>query len=236
MIAAIWRYMVGAVNSTLARWRSIAPSSVSGVPRSSNTTEAPTRIGKHSMPPSPKVNASGGVPQKTSSDCGRSTCRGNRSHIATMSRWKCIVPFGVPVVPEVNAISATSSCAVSQAAKRVGISVRWVSSASGAPLPSLKNIACFSDGVSRISVSSSLRSAMSHRAAATFALATTGARSFARSSGIVGTATSPALIVASRQAAIIGLFVPRSSTRLPGTRPMRSRNACAIWFTRTYNW
>ena len=38
--------------------------------------------------------------------------RGKQSHIATTSRWKCIVPFGLPVVPEVKAISATSSAAV----------------------------------------------------------------------------------------------------------------------------
>ena len=34
-----------------------------------------------------------------------------------MSRWKCIVPFGSPVVPDVNAIRQTSSLAVSQAVK-----------------------------------------------------------------------------------------------------------------------
>ena len=43
--------------------------------------------------------------------------------------------------------------------------------------------------------------------------------SFARSSGIVATAIAPALITANQHAAIIGVFGPRSSTRLPGTRP-----------------
>ena len=40
-----------------------------------------------------------------------------------MSRWKCMVPFGSPVVPEVKAIRQTSSLAVSQAAKRL---VAWL--------------------------------------------------------------------------------------------------------------
>ena len=47
-------------------------------------------------------------------------------------------------------------------------------------------------------------------------------------SGIVGTAISPALSVASQLAAIIRLFGPRSSTRLPGTSPMSSTSTCAM--------
>ena len=46
--------------------------------------------------------------------------------------------------------------------------------------------------------------------------------SFARSSGIVATAMQPALITPNQHAAIIGLFGPRSSTRLPGTSPRSS--------------
>src|SRR5258706_12852251 len=53
---------------------------------------APTRSGKHSSPPRPKVKASGGVPQKMSSGPGRITWRGNRSHMASTSRWKCMQP------------------------------------------------------------------------------------------------------------------------------------------------
>ncbi len=37
--------------------------------------------------------------------------------LASMSRWKCMVPFGSPVVPDVKAIRQTSSLAVSQAVK-----------------------------------------------------------------------------------------------------------------------
>jgi hypothetical protein len=44
----------------------------------------------------------------------------------------------------------------------------------------------------------------------------------ARSSGMVPTAMPPALITPNQQAASIGVLAPRSSTRLPGTRPMSS--------------
>ena len=82
-------------------WRASAPS-----PRRSASGTAPA-------PPSPNVNASGGVPEKTSSGAGRRTWRANVSQHASRSRWKCTQPFGVPVVPEVKAMIATSSAAVS---------------------------------------------------------------------------------------------------------------------------
>jgi hypothetical protein len=40
---------------------------------SSSTVEAPTRMGNSTMPPSPKVKASGGEPMKRSPGSGRST-------------------------------------------------------------------------------------------------------------------------------------------------------------------
>ncbi|MNN54111.1 hypothetical protein D3C81_1689060 [compost metagenome] len=55
--------------------------------------------------------------------------------------------------------------------------------------------------------------------------------SFARSSGMVGTAISPAFSVASQQAAIIRLFGPRSSTRLPGTSAISSTSTWAMRLT-----
>ena len=64
------------------------------------------------MPPSPNVNAIGGVPQTMSSFAILMTERGKQSHMAITSRWKCTVPFGLPVVPEVKAMSAGSSAAV----------------------------------------------------------------------------------------------------------------------------
>ena len=67
--------------------------------------------------PRPKVKAKGGEPRNTSSMLGMMTWRGVVSQIASRSRWKCTVPLAAPVVPEVKAISATSSAAVSQAAK-----------------------------------------------------------------------------------------------------------------------
>lgn len=42
------------------------------------------------------------------------------------------------------------------------------------------------------------------------------------------TATAPAFITASQQAASQGVVGPRSSTRLPGRTPSRSVSACAI--------
>jgi hypothetical protein len=77
------------------------------------------------------VNASGGVPQKMSSFCTLRIERGNASHIATTSRWKCIVPFGLPVVPEVKAMSATSSAAVGALVNQSGCFCASVSTESG---------------------------------------------------------------------------------------------------------
>ncbi|MNN67477.1 hypothetical protein D3C81_1831140 [compost metagenome] len=57
----------------VARKSWISASSDSGVSFSASTVLAPMRSGKHSMPPSPKVNAIGGVPQKISSGPARST-------------------------------------------------------------------------------------------------------------------------------------------------------------------
>ncbi len=79
---------------------------------STSTVDAPTLIGNSSKPPNPKVKASGGLPMKMSSGFGRSTCGGQQAQAAITSRWKCIVPLGVPVVPEVKAIRQVSSAAV----------------------------------------------------------------------------------------------------------------------------
>jgi hypothetical protein len=53
-----------------------------------------------------------------------------------MSRWKCIVPLGWPVVPEVKAMSAMSSAAVSIFAKPEGlVAIAASSPAPAAPAP-----------------------------------------------------------------------------------------------------
>jgi hypothetical protein len=51
--------------------------------------------------------------------------------------------------------------------------------------------------------------------------------SLARSSGIVATATSPARTTASQASAMPIELPPRSSTRLPGTRP---RSCTSTWW------
>jgi hypothetical protein len=52
--------------------------------------------------------------------------------------------------------------------------------------------------------------------------------SLARSSGMVPTAMPPAFITAHQQAASMGLLGARSSTRLPGTRPMSCTSTLAM--------
>ena len=75
------------------------------------------------------MKASGGVPVNRSSAAGRTTCREKVSAMASTSRWKCMVALGRPVVPEVNASSATSSAAVGTAANSAGAAAaRWVRS------------------------------------------------------------------------------------------------------------
>ena len=71
----------------------------------------------------------------------------------------------------------------------------------------------------------------SQRARSIWAISATVVSSPARSSGIVVTATAPALSTASQHAASQGLFGPRSSTRFPGTMPSSPVSTRAIWFT-----
>ncbi len=54
-------------------------------------------------PPSPKVKAAGGLPEKISAEFGLTTSALKVSAIARTSLCECIVAFGFPVVPEVNA-------------------------------------------------------------------------------------------------------------------------------------
>ena len=220
--------MVGAVKHTVAFSRWTVSSSDSGESFSARTVAAPTRIGKASMPPSPKVKASGGVPQNTSSFVAPRIERGKASHIATTSRWKCIVPLGLPVVPEVKAMSAVSSAAVSTLANTCGARAAIRSRDPGAS--SYQQATLFSVGQAARAASSSGASRLSQSACVTSALLMMSVSSFARSSGIVATHTPPAFITANQQAAIIGLFGPRSSTRFPGFRPMSRTSTLATRF------
>jgi hypothetical protein len=184
---------------------SMPSSSCGGVACSRSKALAPIRIGNSTSPPRPKVKANGGDPQKTSSGVGRRTWRGKQSQIASTSRWKCIVPFPSPVVPEVKAMSATSSAAVSQLMKVVGFPrIRRSSSPSGPKVtdrPPARDvplavvaIACAQSAAIRVSVSASVMRALS----------AVNVSSRARSSGMVQTTTPPALRIANQSAAIRG--------------------------------
>jgi hypothetical protein len=54
--------------------------------------------------------------------------------------------------------------------------------------------------------------------------------SFARRRGMVATQMAPAFITANQHAAIIGLFGPLSSTRLPGFNPKERISTFAMRF------
>ena len=75
----------------------------------------------------------GGLPMKMSPGASLRHDRGKASHMAMMSRWKCMVPLGWPVVPEVKAMSATSSLAVSTFSKSEDLAPAL--SSSSAPPP-----------------------------------------------------------------------------------------------------
>ena len=62
-------------------------------------------------------------------------------------------------------------------------------------------------------------SRVSHSARLISALSTIWASSPARSIGMVLTTTAPALVAASQQATMAGLFAERIKTRLPGLTP-----------------
>ena len=225
--AASARYEVGAVNSTVAPKLWMASSSCVGPAFSSSTVEAPTLIGNNSRPPRPKVNPSGGLPMNTSSAEGLSTCGGQQAQIAITSRWKCIVAFGTPVVPEVKPSRQVSSAAVSMVSK----CALWRAIAtSRLPAPSalLKCPMWRSRGAASAASRSSSASAASHSACVTCAISRMGFSSFARSSGIVATAMAPAFITANQQAASMALFGARNSTRLPGTRPISRTSTLAM--------
>ncbi len=202
------------MNSVVIRNRGTAANRARGLPSSNSTAWAPARSGNTSRPPSPKVNASGGLPANTSSGPGLSTCAPNVSAMASTSRWKCMVALGTPLVPEVNAISATSSAAVAAARKPAArCRARRPRSPPSAPGPK----STVGTPVRARSQSWSNRS--SHRASCTCARSATARSSAGRSSGTVVTTTAPALSTASQHTASQGVLGPRSSTRLPEASP-----------------
>ena len=74
--ASIERYAVGAVKSVVIPRSPIACSMSPGL--ATGAVEAPKRSGKSTRPPRPNVNASGGVPLKTSLGCGFEHAPGER--------------------------------------------------------------------------------------------------------------------------------------------------------------
>lgn len=173
------------------------------------------------------MKPSGGLPVNTSSAEGRNTCAEKVSAMASRSRWRCIQPLGRPVVPEVNAMSATSSAAVSTA--RYGPEPECAAASrvrSAGPFPP--------NSVTRRPVTpASARSAVdraSHRAWPIRASEQMVASSLARACASTVTAIAPAFMTASQQAASQGVVGPRSSTRLPGTTP---RSSVSTWATRS---
>ena len=83
--AAIARYATGAVKTVVTPCVEIASSSSDGPAFSSKSVAAPAQTGKSSMPPSPNVNASGGLPQKRSLDCGCNTRVPYVSHVGQVA-------------------------------------------------------------------------------------------------------------------------------------------------------
>ncbi len=201
----------------------IAASSA-GVAFSTSTVDAPAWSGNSSTPPRPNVKAYGGVPVNTSSGDGRSTCREKVSQIASTSRWKCMVAFGRPVVPEVNASSATSSAEVATSSWVVG----WPSRRALRPVSVPNSTTRTPRSPDSPSVPSTNRASTSARSSR--AISWMVASSPGRSNGIVVTATAPALSTPNQHAVSHGLLGPRNSTRLPGTMPSPSTSAWATRF------
>ena len=166
----------------------------------------------------------------TSSGIGRRMCGGQQAQIAITSRWKCIVPFGWPVVPDVNAMMQVSSADVSTFTNSDDSCVIARSSDPSAIVLKHETRTGKDDRASAI-FSSSAR-AKSHSACDTCALSMTFCSSTARSNGMVATAMPPAFITPNHAATIIGLFGARSSTRLPGTRPI----CCTSTFATRFAW
>lgn len=229
--SSIVRYAVGAVNSTDTRCSATAGNSCLGPACSSSRALAPARIGKTTRPPSPKVKPSGGLPAKRSSERGLSTCAEKVSAIASTSRWKCMHPLGRPVVPDVNAISATSSAAVSTARYGVGDTasdaVRLCRSSGASP----PYVVIRRPAISALARSSTART--SHSACRTRAISQIARSSCGRCWASTVTATAPAFSTASQHAASHGPVGPRSSTRLPGTTPRSPVSTWAIRSTRS---
>ena len=187
-------------------------------------------MGKSNKPPSPKVNASGGVPVTMSCMCARKTCRGQAWQADQTSKCEWQTALGTPVVPEVKASKAMSSPVAGQAAAAVEKPADKDSTLSAA-LSELKSKTVCKSGCCSWASSNSADNEASHQAIEGRALVMMSPNSLARSKGMVGTAISPALTTASQASAKPMLLWPRSSTRLPVCTPACERNRCTRWLT-----
>ena len=159
----------------------------------------------------------------------RSIAGGQQSQAAIRSRWKCIVPLGLPVVPEVNAISAVSSAAVSTAANVAGL-VAIRASRPSAAVPAEVDDRRQRRALCGRAASSSSREPRVAERVRDLGLGDDVGQLLRAEQRHRPTAMPPALSTANKHAAYIGLFGARSSTRLPGTSPRSSTRTRAMRF------
>ena len=110
---------------------------------------------------------------------------------------------------------------------------RAIAASSPSAVASLKQRVCCSVGHAGSASRSSATSRASHSAWLTCAFWMIWVSSLARSMGMVPTAIPPALMTPNQQAANIGLLGARSSTRLPGTRPISLTSTFATRLARS---
>ena len=127
---------------------------------------------------------------------------------------------------------ATSSAAVAHKANLPVFALAIASSESVAVGALKATIVCKVPNCS-LAASSSTSKLASHSAKLMRAFSTISPSSLARRSGMVATAINPALTTANQASAMPMELPPRSSTRLPGTRPKSSVSTLAIWSTRS---
>ena len=223
--ASIALYAVGAVRIR-PPCSSIRSASPTASPSRRRQVEARRAGGTAATPPSPKVNAYGGVPVNTSSADGLQHAPGGVPRGSDItSRWKCIVAFGRPVVPEVNASMRDVVAEGPHVVERRVLGRQPLDQASSPKAT-----------IGTPSGSTASRKRSSTRAASRWAISWMVCRPPVRSSGMVVTRTSAGLqhaeprrgqplVVGTAQEHPVAGTMPRSSTRTwrSGSRPRSAR-------------